>query len=342
MEENWVPIPGWVPYQANDSGQIRNGSTCTILRPQTAYTGYDRVKLSKDRRSFTFPVHRLVALAFHPNPANKPTVNHRNHDKHDNSATNLEWATATEQSRDRVHRHPSLLRLSRRPVWKCDVASGTRLKKYDSVRNAAKDVKGCFKAAGSICSATGGKKHNGYVQPTAFGFKWEYEESPDCLPGEIWKEVPSDLVEGVRDYMVSSHGRIRNHLGRISKAYGAAGSYPSFSFRTRQRKAHVIVARVFLPNPDAKPYVNHLNGDKEDCRLVNLEWCTSAENAQHAHDIGLNTSGRKVRQLSRGCIVATFASTKGASRITGIPQPSIWAAASGRLHHAAGFQWQFL
>lgn len=343
MEENWVTIPGWVPYQASSGGQIRNGNTCRIIKPQTAHSGYDSVKLSKDRRSFTFRVHRLVALAFHPNPADKPTVNHRNHDKRDNSVTNLEWATATEQNRDRVHRHPSVLRLSRRPVWKCDVTNGTRLKKYDSVRDAAKCVKGCLKAAASICDVAGGKKkHNGYVQPTAFGFRWEYDEPSDCLPGEIWKEVPSELVGGVRDYMVSSEGRIKNHLGRISKAYGPAGNYPNFSFRTCQRKAHVILAHVFLPNHESKPCVNHINGNKDDCRLANLEWCTLSENAQHAHDTGLNTSGKKVHQVFRGCIVATFASTKGASRATGIPQPSVWAAASGRLQHAGGFQWRFL
>jgi hypothetical protein len=59
---------------------------------------------------------------------------------------------------------------------------------------------------------------------------------------------------------------------------------------------HRLVAKAFVPNPHGKCSVNYKNGNKPDCRAVNLEWTTHAENVQHSYDTGLisKQSQRKI------------------------------------------------
>lgn len=52
-------------------------------------------------------------------------------------------------------------------------------------------------------------------------------------------------------------------------------------------KIHKCVAEAFLPNPDNKPEVNHIDGDKTNNDINNLEWVTGSENVKHAFDIGI-------------------------------------------------------
>lgn len=98
-ETRWKPISGYEGYYlVSDKGDVWSVRRKKMLAPKMQKTGYLRVALSVDGRVKNFSIHRIVALAFIPNPEGKPTVNHINENKTDNRVENLEWATTREQN----------------------------------------------------------------------------------------------------------------------------------------------------------------------------------------------------------------------------------------------------
>lgn len=94
--EYWRPIPGYEEYEVSNLGRVRSlkFGKIRILKPSKT-RGYLHVTLFKDGIRKIFKVHRLVAMAFIPNPNNFPQINHRNEITTDNCVENIEWCDAS-------------------------------------------------------------------------------------------------------------------------------------------------------------------------------------------------------------------------------------------------------
>ncbi len=196
---------------------------------------------------------------------------------------------------------------------------------------------------------------------------------------EIWKPVVG--FEGL--YEVSSYGRVRTvphytmrgkseHAEvkeRVLKFFLSKKGYYCIKLRKDgiaiHKRVHRLVAEAFIPNPENKPQIDHIDTDKLNNVVSNLRWATPSENknndltrAHHSHvqsqaDViekcmsgraanGGKTRRRAVRQYDKNeNLVAEYSSMANAQRATGIKTSFISSACSGKIHFAGGYRWEY-
>ena len=167
---------------------------------------------------------------------------------------------------------------------------------------------------------------------------------------EKWKLVPGCD----KRYEVSDAGHIRNSAShKVYKPWICKNGYAYVSIVSHGKRSkvsvHRLVAACFIPNPENKPCVNHIDGNKSNNNVDNLEWSTFSENIKHSWDSGLRVmtnSGREALSASRRKSVkcsngVVYKSSADASRDLGISVQSICNALKGRSHSAGGYTFHY-
>jgi hypothetical protein len=347
--EIWKEINGFSNYEISSNGNIKNKGNQKILKASIK-SGYLCVSITdRNCTRHSFNIHRLVALNFILNPENKETVNHINHNRLDNNVNNLEWSTTTEQNNHKRKCKKEILELvSSRPIWRVDKDTNETIELYQTIRFASQwvfdnkltsitEFNNGNNIKTKICAVARGKRN------TAFGYKWKYDDTNENkYNDEEWKEIPCEIVDGINGYKISNYGRVKNHKGKITEGSNHESGYLWVSISPKQYLLHRIVAKVFIPNPEKKEQVNHIDGNKKNTRASNLEWCSNKENSQHAHDTGLHPNTKSIVQYDINMNkLNEFKSQIHASNALNISYSSINKCCRDKIKSTNGFIFKF-
>lgn len=186
---------------------------------------------------------------------------------------------------------------------------------------------------------------------------------------EIWKDIP-----GYENwYQASSRGRIRSLNREIIKSNGWKQLWPGRILRPsvstnkylmvvltkmgvrRSYTVHRLIISSFIENVDFKIDVNHIDSNKMNNSIDNLEYATRSENMRHAYSSGGLTgkckgrlgresplSKKLVQRDDTGSVLNVFYGTAEAHRVTGLPQPGISCACNKPDVKYKGFYWNYL
>lgn len=171
---------------------------------------------------------------------------------------------------------------------------------------------------------------------------------------EVWKDIEG--YEGL--YHVSNLGRVKslkfNKIRVLKPFKGGTGYLKVQLYRNNIQTnyaVHRLVAQAFIPNPEKKPEVNHINEIKADNRVENLEWMTFKENCNYG------TRNQRVSKSNKNNpkrsnlvnqydlewnLIASYESASEATRQTGIARSSISDVCLSKRRTAGGFRWRYL
>lgn len=155
-------------------------------------------------------------------------------------------------------------------------------------------------------------------------------------------------IEGFENYEVSNLGKVRNiKSGRILKPRLHRDGYLMHGLYGYDKRKflflHRIIATAFIDNPEGKPCVNHIDENKLNNDLSNLEWCTVREN---------NIHGTRMKRIAEKCfkkviqldlndnVLNEFESMVQAEQETGALASNISSCCNGKRKSAGGFKWR--
>lgn len=345
-KELWkiLTILGYENYKISSYGRIYSMFKKHFLKLTPNKNGYVKCSLVNKKGAKKYSVHVLVAKMFHINddPINKTTVDHINRIRYDNRASNLRWATRSEQNKNRIVTKTDALK---KEVAQYDL-NGNLIKIWKSLIDAANELNISSCNIGLACRET---------ERTAYGFKWKYTKDKIVnLPGEEWRE--SGFPEYL-PFLVSNMGRIINFKGNLVKGKTRAGYIRVNVYEKSkigildkngvqvytEEAVHRLVIGTFKIRNDILQ-VNHENGVKNDNRLSNLEYVTPSENQRHAVRTGLIKSRPRhqkpvIQKDLNGKEIARFNGVREAQKKTGINHIS--NVCRGVVDTSGGFKWEF-
>ena len=153
---------------------------------------------------------------------------------------------------------------------------------------------------------------------------------------EIYKEIKS-----AQGWFISNKGQIKDKEGNIRVPRPQSKGYLTTSLNGKSYLVHRLVAEAFIPNPEDKPQVDHIDGDKTNNRVENLRWATPHENNSNPSTSWKNRHGmQKVMRIDKNGLTKIYDSVKDAADDVGVNQSSISKCLNLKRQTIAGYKWK--
>ena len=293
------PIRGCPGYFITRRGAVwshRSSTPRRLSTPPHPTHGYHTAYLRVNGASKSFLLHRLLAIAFIPNPEKLPEVNHKDLNRRNNDLSNLEWVTTKENA---VH--------AARNYGSANGKHRPRKKRYVLNDDLVREIRRRY-AEGETQTALANEfgYTQGALQRVIHEDLWNWVDRGIYQPrpkkriqrrgtgptGNSHTAPDSEAhhrIPGYPDYRATASGVIWSYK-RSTPSMMTPGTnndgYLITTLRNRGRSytelVHRLVALALIPNPKKLPQVNHRNLNKQDNRSSNLEWATHKQNTNHS------------------------------------------------------------
>lgn len=152
-----------------------------------------------------------------------------------------------------------------------------------------------------------------------------------------------------KECFVSDTGIIKIN-NKIMKTHYSTNGYLYISIcdsnKVKHFKVHRLVAQAFIPNPENKPQVNHIDGNKLNNCVNNLEWCNNSQNIKHAYDTGIMEK-RKIKKIkinqfdTNGNFIKTWNSFTEIEKKLKVSRSTIRFCCLNKLKTCKGYIWRY-
>jgi hypothetical protein len=356
-----------------NTGQIKS-----LSKNQGGFT-YVRIDIGKKAKKITYQIHQLVAKMFNGECPKDHFVVHKDSNKDNNAASNLTYMTksAAKLRYHNLNKKEDLSKSKSKSDSESESESesdveetkvkqviSTKAKQQIKEKTIPKKVVTTSSSESESEDETISLKEYKILQAKIKTLEEENKslkkqlniKEPDKTPSIEKKSATENKTHSKPErkqvheftrYEVDKKGNVYTN-GYMVKPYINCNGYHRISLsmndgttKLRQNKyVHRLVAGAWIPNPKNLPYVNHINANKIDNRVENLEWCTASENM--LHDSKLRKTGKRIYAFDSktGKFYKSYESIKAAGRAIGIDSTSITKVVSGNRVTAGGYFWK--
>jgi len=334
-------------YKISTEGEVKSFKSGTVKILKSQKESYLRIYLSNEGQNITKSVHKLVANAFLPEIPGKPIVDHKNRDKHDPKLSNLRRVNNSENAKniDEKSKH------SGKRIIQMDM-EGNYIQTFKSTPDAAEEiVKERTKSSALSKCARKNEKLEPPYKYSSHGFKWVYETVKTIyVPTEGEKFIP--MVKKINNfdhefdypnYFISNKGTIIN-FKKYKISFSTTEGYPKCKLsKDNKRKSffvHRLMALFFVEGrTKEKNIVDHLDENRSNYQISNLEWVTMSENVLRS-SYKYSKAVKQIDMVTKETI-NIFRTIKEATRFMGRPKgQKISHVRNGEISSAYGYIWE--